>query len=165
MMMPMPFVVMSVVVAVTAVSSAFGLEGSMHFAKISSEAMEHLLDHMVRSNAENLVLDLSWQVPIAQMPSQAHELIGIFMPDFYDKLRCGLDLEPPAIVKLQAIAVGHGDCLGKVEKDILALVRGQTDATAMARVEIERKRACGFVRWPMSGATVKGSAMHRHIST
>lgn len=96
---------------------------------------------MVRSNAENLVADLSGQVPIAQMPSQAHELIGIFMPDFDDQLRRGLDPEPPAIVKLQAVAVGHGDCLGKVEKDIFALVRGQTDATAMARVEIERKRA------------------------
>lgn len=139
--MMMPFVIRSVMVAVATVSAAFGLEGSMHLAQISSEAMEHLLDHMVRSNAENLVADLSWQVPIAQMPSQAHELIGIFMRDFDGELGRGLDPEPPAIVKLQAVAVGHGDCLGKVEKDILALVRGQTDATAMARVEIERKRA------------------------
>jgi hypothetical protein len=137
----------------------------MHLAKISSKAMEHLLDHVVRSNAKNLVVDLSRQVPIAQMPGKAHELIGIFMPHFDDKLRRGLDLEPPAIVKLQAVAVGHGNCLGKVEKDILALVRGQTDATAMALIEIEGKRACSFVHRPMSGGAVKGSAMHRHLNT
>ena len=43
-----------VMMAVGAVSAAFGLERSVHLYKIRSEAMEHVLDHMVGPNAENL---------------------------------------------------------------------------------------------------------------
>jgi len=54
--------------------------------------MEHMLDHMVRSNAEKLVSNFGRQMPISQMPGKAHELIGIFVPDFDNKLGGGLNL-------------------------------------------------------------------------
>jgi hypothetical protein len=87
----MPTVIMVVMVAVAAVSAAFGLEGGLHLYKIRSEAMEHILDHMVGPNAKNLVSNFSRQMPISQMPSKPHKLIGIFMPDFDNKLRSGLN--------------------------------------------------------------------------
>jgi len=83
---------MLVMAAVAAVSAAFGLEGSLQLQKIRTEAMQHILDHMVGPNAKNLVSNFSGQIPVSQMPSNAHELIGIFMPDFENKLRSGLDL-------------------------------------------------------------------------
>jgi hypothetical protein len=83
---------MVVMVAVAAVSAAFGLERGLHLHKICSEAMEHILDHMVGPNAKNLASNFSRQMPISQMPSKAHKLIGIFMPDFDNKLRGGPNL-------------------------------------------------------------------------
>jgi hypothetical protein len=83
---------MVVMVAVAAVSTAFGLEGGLHFYDTRSEAKEHILDHMVGPNAKYLVSDFSRQMPISQMPGKAHQLIGISVPDFDDKLRGGLDL-------------------------------------------------------------------------
>jgi len=50
---------MVVMVAVLAVSAAFGLKGGLDLYKIRSEAVEQLFDHMVRSNAKNLVADFS----------------------------------------------------------------------------------------------------------
>jgi hypothetical protein len=88
----MPFVIMIGMVAVAAVSAAFGLEGGLHLYKIRSEAMEHILDHMVRPNAKNLVSSFSRQMPISQMPSKAHKLIGIFVPNFDKKFHSGLNL-------------------------------------------------------------------------
>ena len=88
----MPPVIMVVMDAVAAVSAAFGLEGGLHLYKIRLEVMEHILDHMVGANAKNLVSNFSGQMPISQMPSEPHELIGIFMPDFDNRLRSGLDL-------------------------------------------------------------------------
>jgi len=87
-----PTVIMVVTVAVAAVSAAFGLEGGLHLCQIRPEAMEHVLDHMVGPNAKNLVSNFSRQVPISQMPGKTHKLIGIFMSDFNDRLRSGLNL-------------------------------------------------------------------------
>jgi hypothetical protein len=118
------------------------------------ETMEHILDHMVRPNAKNLVSDFGGQMPIAQMPSKAHELIGIFMPDLDNKLRSGLDLQQPAVIKLQAIAIGHRNHVRKVEKDIFALIRRQANAAAMARVKIESQSACRLFLRPMPGGAM-----------
>jgi hypothetical protein len=66
------FIIMVVMVAVAAIGAAFGLERSLYLYKVRSEAMEHVLDHMVGPNAENLVSNFRRQVSISQMPSKAH---------------------------------------------------------------------------------------------
>jgi hypothetical protein len=152
--MLMPSVIMVAMVAVAAVSAAFGLEGGLHLYKIRFEVMEHILDHMVGANAKNLISNLSRQMPISQMPGKAHKLIGIFMPGFDNKLSSGLNLQQPPIVKLQAISIGHRNCFRKVEKDIFALIGSQANAAAMARVEIESDRASRPFLRPVSGGAM-----------
>src|SRR4029077_4878831 len=152
--MIMPPVIVVVMVAVVAVSAAFGLEGGLHLYKICSEAMEHILDHVVRPNAKNLVSNFSRQMAIPKMPGKAHKLIGIFMPDFDNKLSSGLNLQPPPILELQAISVGHRRCFRKVEKDIFALIHSQANATPMACVEIESDRASRLFLRPMPGGAM-----------
>ena len=88
----MPTFIMVVMVALAAVSAAFGLEGGLHLYELRSQAVEHILDHMVGPNAKNLVSNFSRQMPISQVPSNAHKLIGIFMPDFDNGLSSGLNL-------------------------------------------------------------------------
>lgn len=79
-------------VTVLAVNAAFGLERCLHLYKICSETMEHLLDHVVGPNAKNLVSNFSRQMAIPEMPGKAHKLIGIFMPNFDNKLSSSLNL-------------------------------------------------------------------------
>jgi hypothetical protein len=152
--MMIPTVIMIVMAAVAAVSAAFGLEGGLHLDKIRSEAMEHIFDHMVGPNAKNLVSNFSRQMSISQMPGKAHELIRIFMPDFDNRLRSGLNLEPPSIFKLQAISIGHRDRFRKVEKDIFALIRSQANAAAMPSVKIESESACRLLPRPQPGGSM-----------
>ena len=139
-----------VVMGVTAVSAAFGLKGNQYLYKICTEAMEHLLDNMIGSDAENLVSNFSRQMPISQMPSQAHELIRIFVPDFDYRLRSSLNFEPPPIFKLQAISICHRDRSRKVEKDIFALICSQANAAAIACFKIKRENACRLFLRPNS---------------
>jgi hypothetical protein len=148
----MMFTVMMVVMeAITTVSAAFRLERGLQLCKLRSEAMEHLLDHVIGPNSKNLVANFSRQMPVSQMPGKAHELIGILVPDFDNRLRSGPHLEQSSIVKLQGVSIGHRNRFRKIEKDVFALVRGQANAAAMARVEIERERAGRAFPGPMPG--------------
>jgi hypothetical protein len=147
-------VIMFVMMAVTPVRAAFGLEGSSHVRKIRSQPMEHRFDHMVRPNAKNLASNFCRQMSISQVPSKTGKLTGILVPDFDKGLGSSLNLQQPSIVKLQAISVGHGNRLHKIEKDIVPLVRGQASTTAMARVEIESDGACRFLRRPLAGGAM-----------
>jgi hypothetical protein len=156
--MMMPILTMGAMVAVAGVSAAFRLERDLHLYKICSEAKEHILDHVVRPNAKNLVPNFSRQMPISQMPREASKLVGIFMSDFDNELRRSLNLKPSTIFKLQSVSISHGDRLGKVEQDIFALIPSQTDAASMPRVEIKSKGACRFFRRPIPGESMNGSA-------
>jgi hypothetical protein len=105
--MTMPSLTVVVMVVVAAISASFGLKRNLYLYKIRSEAAEHLLDHMVRPNPENLAPNFNRQMPISQMPDKADKLIRITVPDFDNWLRSGLNLEPPPIFKSEAIAIGH----------------------------------------------------------
>jgi hypothetical protein len=58
-------------VTIPAVRAAFGLERNLHLREVGSETAEHILDHMVRSNAKDLISNFRVQMAVSQMPSQA----------------------------------------------------------------------------------------------
>jgi len=53
-------VAMVMLVAVTAVRAAFGLERNLHLHELRSETVEHILDHMVWANAKGIIPNLGW---------------------------------------------------------------------------------------------------------
>jgi hypothetical protein len=158
--MMMLSIAMVVVVAVAAVRAAFRLEGDVRLSEIRSETAEHFLDHMVRANAKNLTPNFRRQMPVSQMPSKAHKLLRIFVPDFDDELWSGLDLQPPPVFQLQAISVCHRDGFRQVEKDILALICGQANAATVTIVKIQSESACGLFLRPMASGAMNGSVVH-----
>jgi hypothetical protein len=89
--MMMVAAMMFVVVTVT-VSTAFRLEGGLDFLKIRPQATEHIFYYMVGPNKENMVTNFGWQMPITQVPGKAHQLDRIFVSDFDNILRSGLNL-------------------------------------------------------------------------
>jgi len=144
---------MAVLVPVVAISATLGLERGLRFRELRAEDLEHMLDHVVGPNAENLVPNFSRQMPVPEVPTQAHKLVGISVPNFDDMLRSGLNHQPPPIFKLQTISISHRNRFRKVEKYIFPFVRSQANAAAMACVKIESESACGVFLRPMaSGA-------------
>jgi hypothetical protein len=145
---------MVMMIAVVAVRAAFRLERGLHLHKRRSEAVEHLLDHMIGPNPKQLIANFSGQMPISQMPGKAHKLMGIFVPDFDKGFRSGLDFQQSPVFKLQRIPIRHRSCFREVKEDIFALIGSQANAAAMARVEIERERASRSFLRPVSGGAM-----------
>ena len=153
---------LAVLMIVAAVRAAFGLKGCLYLHELRSKAVKHIFDHVVGSNPKNMVSNFSWQVPVSQMPRKAQELVRIFVSDFDDRFRSGLNLQPPPVFQLQAISIGHGNRFRKVKKDIFTLVRGQTNTPAVARIKIERQSACRCFFRPMAGGSMNRSVAHCH---
>jgi len=151
--------------AVAAVGAAFGLKRGLHHYQMRSETTQHVLDHMVRPDTENLVSNFGRQMAVSQMPGKTRKLIGIFMPDFDNVFGGGLDPEPPPVLELQAISLGHRNRFRKIEKDIFALIRGETNAAAMARIKVESESTRHLFLGPVPGAAMNGSRVDGHIST
>jgi hypothetical protein len=160
--MIIPPVIVVVMVAVVAVRAAFGLKRGLHFHELRSKATQHVFDHMIGPDAKDVVSNFSRQMPISEVPSKTGKLVGIFMPDFDDGFRSGLNFQPPPIFKLQAIAICHRDGLRKIKEDIFTMIGSQANTSAMARIKIERQSACRFFFRPMPGGTMNGSIAHCH---
>jgi hypothetical protein len=158
-------VIMVPMVTMAAVSATLGLKDGLHLHKIGPESTEHILDHMVPPDPEDVTVNFRRQMPIPQMPGQARQLGGRFMSDFDNDLRGSPNPQPRSISELQPISIRHRNCLGEIEEDIFALIRRQTNAAAVARVKIESHCADGAFPGPMTGGTMNRSAMHRHLST
>jgi hypothetical protein len=158
--MMMPTVAVFVVMA--AVRAAFGLKRGLHLHELRSKATEHIFDYVVRPNTKSVGSNFSRQVTVSQMPRKAHELMGIFVSDFHNQLRSSLNLQPPPILQLQAVAIGHRDGLRKVKQDIFAMIRSQANTAAVARVEIERQSPCRFFLRPTPRGAMNRSITHCH---
>jgi hypothetical protein len=163
--MMMSLVVMAVMVTVTPVGAAFGLKRGLDRYKMSSETTQHVLDHMVRPDTKNLVSNFGRQMPVSQMPGETHKMIGIFMPDFDNVFSSGLDSEPPPVLELQAVSLGHRNRFREVEKDIFALIRGETNAATMARVKVKGESTRRLFFGPVPGGAMNRSRVDRHVST
>ena len=122
-MMMMSPVIMFVIMAMATVRAALGLKRCLQPSKICSKAEEHMLDYVVRANSKHVVSDFGRQMTVSEVPSQAHQLTGIFVPYFDNRLGRGVNLEPPSIFQLQTISICHGDRFWKIEKDVFALIR------------------------------------------
>jgi len=107
--------VVVVMVTVITIGSALGLEGSLHLHKICSETVKHILNDVVRADAQNSVSNFRRQMSISEVPGKTRKLTGILMPNFDNKLRGRLNPEPPPVVELQAISIGHCNRFRKVE--------------------------------------------------
>ena len=57
------------------VCAALRLKRGSNRQKVRSEAMEHVLDDMIGTNAKRVLANLCGQVPIPQMPGKASKLI------------------------------------------------------------------------------------------
>jgi hypothetical protein len=128
---------MVVTMMMTAVSAAFGLKGRLQLDEDRSKPVQHVFDDVIWPYAERLISELSWNMSIAEMPRQTHELTDIAVSDIDDGLRRRANDEPTAVLDLQAVPITHPGRGVQVKKHLVALIGDQADTTAVPIVVIE----------------------------
>jgi hypothetical protein len=84
--------IMIVAMVMVPVSAALRLKAALHFRKICSKTMQHILDHVIEPNAKSTVLQFCWQMAVSEMPCDAQQLLTILMSDLQQGLDSGSDL-------------------------------------------------------------------------
>jgi hypothetical protein len=153
-----------VAMGVAAVCAAFGLESRLQRHHRRSEAAKHVFDHMIRSDTKNLTPDLRRHMPVAQMPRESHELTGICVCDVDHGLRCRANDQPPPVLKLQAVSIGHCYRFREIEENLVAVVGDQADTTTMPIVEVEGERPGRQLLRPVTGASMHDGPLRRGVA-
>ena len=128
---------MMVIMLMTAVSAAFGLKGRLQLDEDRSKAAQHVFDDVIWPYAERPTSELGWNMSIAEMPRQAHELTDIAVSHIDDGLRSRANDEPTAVLDLQTVSIPHRGRGVQMEKYLVALIGDQADTTAVPIVVIE----------------------------
>src|SRR5215470_11029380 len=120
-MMLMVIVMVMMIVGGT-VSPTFRLKSSLHTVKSGTESLEHFFNHVIGPDPQGVFANLREEMPISQMPGQSHQLMMVRVSDLYQRFGSGVDPQPGTVVELEAVAVGHRDCLRQIKQDVVTEV-------------------------------------------
>ena len=67
---------------VAGIGAAFGIERRFDLDEARAQPSDHCLDHMIAADAQSSGRDLGRQMPIAEMPGEADQMLRIMSPDF-----------------------------------------------------------------------------------
>ena len=127
----------AMMVTMAVVSATFGLKGRLQVDETRSEAVQHIFDDMIWSNAQRLTSEFGWDMSIAEMPRQTHQLTRILVGDVDDGFRRRSNDEPTAVLDLQAVSIAHRRRGVQMKKHLVALIGDQADTTTVPIVVIE----------------------------
>jgi hypothetical protein len=138
----MPMIMMRMVIVPmrmtgVGIGAAFGIERRLDLDHPCAEPLHHRLDDVIPADAQALGHDLRRQMPVAEMPRDADQMMRIVAADLQQWLGCGNHLDQPAILQHERIAAAKRDGVFQVEQEFEAAGAGHSHATAVPVVEIE----------------------------
>lgn len=131
------------------IGPALGVESGLDSPDLPAEALHHRLDHVVAADAQLLPRDLNRQMPVAEMPGEAQQMLRAFRADLGQRLARAQDFHQAPILELQRVARAQGDRLRQIEQEIQAAHAFHGEAAAMAIIEIEH-HGIGGIAAPIS---------------
>lgn len=119
----MAVIMMAVVMAmhiIMMMGAAFGLERPFDRRDPRPEFLQHFGNAGSLADAQPFRADLGFEMAIAQMPDQMHQVQGIAPLHFQQGLGLGHDLDQPAILQPIGIAMGERPRLRQIKLDVEA---------------------------------------------
>src|SRR5262245_19321508 len=119
------------------VGALLRLERRLERREPRAEATQHLLEHMIATDAELVTHHLHVGMAVADMPSEPCQLVRARRGDLDQRLRLAGDAHQRAILEHETIAVLQRGRMRKVQEKNYASLSGQRDPATMALVGIK----------------------------
>ena len=163
MVMPVIMVMMIVIVAMNRrggdIGAAFRIERRFDFDDCRAKAPRHVFDHVIAPDAQAFLQEFGRQMPIAQVPGDAHERGRVGAANLRQTFGCGDDFDDAPVLQRQAVAGAQHHGFGQIEQEGEPAHAGHGDAAAIAVFIIEDDRVGGFAG-PGAGGTNGMSVLH-----
>jgi hypothetical protein len=131
-------VVIVVVTGAGGIGSGFGIEWRVDRFDMTAEAFDHVPNDVVGTDPNSIAKQLHRQMTIAEMPGDADKFPVVMIVNLQQRLGPRADLDDPAFLKSESVAIAQPHRLRKVDQQLLTRLRRQNDATAMAAIEIDQ---------------------------
>lgn len=157
-MRPMIVMVVTLGLAIP-VGAAFRIEGREHGCDRGAKPLKHVLDDVIVANAQPIAEELSRQMPVAEMPGDAHEIGWAGSGNLKKPFRNRLDQDQTPILKLESIAVLHHGCFLEIEQEHGLADAAHHETATMTVVALKSKRV-GRCSGPGTGGKDASGSNH-----
>lgn len=128
------------------VGAALRIERRFDFDDRGAKPAHHVLDHMIAPDAKPSGCDLRLQMPVAEMPSDAHQVMRIVAADFGQRLRRRDDFDEAAILERQRITAAKRYRRFQIEQEFKSTRSHHREPPAMTVVKIKHNGIGGRLR-------------------
>lgn len=142
------------------IGAALRLEGGFHHLDGGAEAARHLLQHTVAGDADTVGKQLSGHVPVAEMPGEPREVMGILRHDFRHRLLGGNHGHDAPVFQRQPVTVPQPRRLVEVEQESDVVLPAHGDAAAVAPVMRQHDTVGGGGGIPAAGGQKRTGTDH-----
>ena len=114
------------------IGAAFRIERCLYLGHTRSQSTQHFRDDMVTPDADAVLKDLAWQMPVAELPGKHRQMAGIAAVDFVKLFRRSVHLNDPAIFQNQPVAMPEQSGISEIEQKGDAIVGQHLHAATVA---------------------------------
>lgn len=163
LLMRMAVIVVPAIMGMATIGTALRLEWRIHMTHLRTEPGQHRLNHMIGPDMDNAITYFSRQMPIAEMPGDPRQLMGIAATNFGQLFRCRRYTQPSPIIEAQPVAIRHRHSFRQIEQNILAFIRREAETPPVTCVIIEDELPHAFALWPIATLFMFTRAMHQFL--
>jgi hypothetical protein len=124
-----------------AAGAALRMEGCLQGAHGRAEAPEHVLDHVIRADAQPPRPDLRGQVPVPEVPGQARERARVLRVDLEERLVGAGHAHEATVVEFRGVPLGEARHLRQVQEEGEAALPRAHEPPSMAMLEVQAPEA------------------------
>src|SRR5215831_12868200 len=136
------------------------IERRLDRGDLRAKPAQHLLQHVIAADAQLVADDLHVGVAVADVPSEARQLMRAHGSDLNQQLRLPGNPHDRTVLEHEAIAILECRRVREIEQERGAALAGQRDTAAMALVGIEHDTVDGPGQVPGADSLDLGGATH-----
>jgi hypothetical protein len=127
-------------VSIAGIGATFRIEWRLDFDDARTQSLDHGFDHVIAPDSQAAACDLRRKMAVAEMPTDANQMLRILAADFQQRLRRRHDLDQPTIFENKRIAATQRHGMLEVEQKFKSARARHRHPSPMPVVEIEDDR-------------------------
>jgi len=119
------------------IGAPFGVERCFDLGDSCAQPLRHFLDDVIAPDAQAPCRDLRRQMPVAEMPGEANQMLGVTATDLHQRLWRGHNLDQSAVVEHERVAAPQRHRMFQIEQELKPVCARHRHPPPVAVVEIE----------------------------